>query len=201
FKAFPETKWAQGQERRTEFCSYLLRAEPQPAPAFRELTDKVEGRASRAPGGFPGRVSGATGLGVRLTLLKANKAGQRMGPPDRAAGVWEGGTRQSRGGLWLQQLKGQEMEGRGRGLPCRILHLQGSHRFYGRLHPSEINRFFFFNHTSVELQTHTNLFFFWTLKWPRPATLATSSSLAFIIQRPRALTTLGRLDCNPGQHP
>lgn len=26
-------------------------------------------------------------LGVRLTLLKANKAGQRMGPPDRAAGV------------------------------------------------------------------------------------------------------------------
>lgn len=77
-------------------------------------------------------------LGVRLTLLKANKAGQRMGPPDRAAGVWEGGTRESKGGLWLQQLKGQEMEGRGRGLPCRILHLQGSHRFYGRLHPSEV---------------------------------------------------------------
>lgn len=44
-------------------------------------------------------------LGVRLTLLKANKAGQRMGPPDRAVGVWGGGTRESRGGLWLQQLK------------------------------------------------------------------------------------------------
>lgn len=26
-------------------------------------------------------------LGVRLTLLKANKAGQRMGPPDRAVGA------------------------------------------------------------------------------------------------------------------
>ena len=53
FKAFPETRWAQGQERRTEFCSYLLRAEPQPVPAFKELTDKVEGRASRAPGRLP----------------------------------------------------------------------------------------------------------------------------------------------------
>lgn len=63
FKAFPETRWAQGQGRRTEFCCYLLCAEPQPAPAFKELTDKVEGRASRAPGGFPGRVSGTTGLG------------------------------------------------------------------------------------------------------------------------------------------
>lgn len=41
----------------------MLCAETQPAPAFKELTDKVEGRASRAPGGFPGRVSGTTGLG------------------------------------------------------------------------------------------------------------------------------------------
>lgn len=77
-------------------------------------------------------------LGVRLTLLKANKAGQRMGPPDRAAGVWGGETRESRVGLWLQQLKGREVEGWGRGLPCRILHLQGSHHFYDRLHPSEV---------------------------------------------------------------
>eukprot|EP00074_Homo_sapiens_P073574 XP_011529381.1 uncharacterized protein LOC105373242 isoform X2 [Homo sapiens] len=77
-------------------------------------------------------------LGVRLTLLKANKAGQRMGPPDRAVGVWGGGTWESRGGLWLQQLKGQEVKGWGRGLPCRILHPQGSHHFYGRLQPSEV---------------------------------------------------------------
>ncbi|TKC36052.1 hypothetical protein EI555_006144, partial [Monodon monoceros] len=42
FKAFPETRWAQGQGRRTEFCCYLLCAEPQPAPAFKELTDEVE---------------------------------------------------------------------------------------------------------------------------------------------------------------
>lgn len=77
-------------------------------------------------------------LGVRLTLLKANKAGQRIGLPDRAVGVWGGETWESRGGLCLQQLKGQEVEVWGRGLPCRILHLQGSHQFYGRLHPSEV---------------------------------------------------------------
>lgn len=55
-------------------------------------------------------------LGVRLTLLKANRAGQRMEPPDRAVG--EGGELGRRnlgaqGRLWLQQWKGQEAEGWG----------------------------------------------------------------------------------------
>lgn len=57
-------------------------------------------------------------LGVRLTLLKANKAGQRMGPPDRAAGVWGGEAQEIRGGLWLQQWRGPEVEGQGRGFPA-----------------------------------------------------------------------------------
>lgn len=58
-------------------------------------------------------------LGVRLTLLKANKAGQRMGPPDRAAG-----------GLGRRKPAEQGRGGKGRGgevgegLACRILHLQ-----------------------------------------------------------------------------
>lgn len=37
-------------------------------------------------------------LGVRLTLLKANKAGQRMGPPDRTVGAKRGEARRSREG-------------------------------------------------------------------------------------------------------
>lgn len=57
-------------------------------------------------------------LGVRLTLLKANKAGQRMGPPDRAAGVWGEEPWESRGGLWGQQLEWQGVESRGRGFPA-----------------------------------------------------------------------------------
>lgn len=46
-------------------------------------------------------------LGVRLTLLKANKAGQRMGPPDRAAGVWGGETGENRGGCGCSSGKGR----------------------------------------------------------------------------------------------
>lgn len=156
-KEFPETIWAHGQERRTEFCCCLLSAWLQPAPAFKELVDEMEGRAAGLLGGFPGEVSGTTRLGwgpenspcsdsrdvARMVRVEAgevagspwnwttptpvevsphvppfiffhyiqirsainfikNKAGQRMGPPDRAVGVWGGGTRESRGGLWLQ---------------------------------------------------------------------------------------------------
>lgn len=56
----------------------------------------------------------------------------------RGGVAWGEETQESREGLWLPQLKGQEVEGGGRGLLCRILHPQGSHPFYGRLQPSEV---------------------------------------------------------------
>lgn len=62
-KEFPETMWAHSQEWRIEFCCCLLSAWLQPGPAFKDLVEEVEGRASRAPGGFPGGASGTTRLG------------------------------------------------------------------------------------------------------------------------------------------
>lgn len=52
-------------------------------------------------------------LGVRLTLLKANKAGQRMGPPDRAAGVWGRETWEHRGGCGCSIGKGRRWKAGG----------------------------------------------------------------------------------------
>lgn len=87
---------------------------PQTTPAPTPAVDKAVGR-QRWGGGWRQHQNGSPcngrfapmspfylfityKLGVRLTLLKANKAGQRMGPPDRAVGAKREEARRKREG-------------------------------------------------------------------------------------------------------
>lgn len=109
-----------------------------------------------------------------------------MGPSDQPVGVRGGETRESRGGLWLQQLKGQEVgTWGGVGLPCRILPLQGSHHFDGHLHPSEVMP------ARLSLQTE-----FQTLRARRNSVFQGVQRRTSIVCLPYP-TVFGRSDLNP----
>ena len=73
-----------------------------------------------------------------INFIKSKQSWSENGASRQSCGGLGRRNPGEQGRLWLQQLKGQEVGGRGRGLPRRILHLQGSHCFYGRLHPSEV---------------------------------------------------------------
>lgn len=73
-----------------------------------------------------------------INFIKSKQSWSENGASRQSCGGMGRRNPGEQGRVVVAAVKGQEVEGWGRGLPCRILPLQGSHHFYGRLHPSEV---------------------------------------------------------------